>query len=637
MQGFRLPSFKQRRRRTNLTRRFYSVSAVTALVIFCHLLMGNSSTFTYKGESYDQQSIDKYDRGQIVEYTNQDEFCHSWILITGTPLQPTWLLAIAYFVTLVYLFLGIALISDVFMDCIEVITSQTKTIKYNDIDGIEQTMTVSVWNPTIANLTLMALGSSAPEILLSVIETVTNLGKPPGELGPSTIVGSAAFNLMVISAVSIACLPAGTIKYINDLGVFAITATSSIFAYVWLYICLEIWTEGVISLAEAIITFSFFWILLIFAFIADKIRQRQEKNKMNKLGQFNIEDFYHILNAKQKNTNNEESDGGALGDEKKNHAELQKYLKKTFNKDRIEDIDPAEVERMLKPQSVVSERLQYRKSIGKLISGNRKVAVTKGEQNIEELKTAKDEFHKHELNPMIGFRCLHYSVTESSGVLRVIVLNKNPEEKIQFGVRTVDGTANAGVDDDAGDYQKVDEIMTMDPGINQISVPIKIVDDEGIEPDEDFYLELYNPETGERLPGEDTRTTITILDDDKPGIFGFETRAVKVRAKDEKIRLKVMRLDGCDDEVLIKFKTFVPDYLSNPAEPSIDYMPCEGTLTFDSGETMKVIEVAILQKEDTDAERGDVFAVKIFDPKYSNEDKNKAKGIEVPKLGKKHE
>lgn len=49
----------------------------------------------------------------------------------------------------------------------------------------------------------MALGSSAPEILLSVIETIMGLGKCPGELGPSCIVGSAAFNLLVISAVSI--------------------------------------------------------------------------------------------------------------------------------------------------------------------------------------------------------------------------------------------------------------------------------------------------------------------------------------------------------------------------------------------------------------------------------------------------
>jgi solute carrier family 8 (sodium/calcium exchanger) len=62
---------------------------------------------------------------------------------------------------------------------------------------------VNVWNPTVANLTLMALGSSAPEILLNVIETVSALGSKPGELGPSTIVGSAAFNFLVISGISI--------------------------------------------------------------------------------------------------------------------------------------------------------------------------------------------------------------------------------------------------------------------------------------------------------------------------------------------------------------------------------------------------------------------------------------------------
>ena len=54
----------------------------------------------------------------------------------------------------------------------------------------------------MANLTLMALGSSAPEILLSVIEVIGN-SFYTGELGPSTIVGSAAFNLMCISAVCV--------------------------------------------------------------------------------------------------------------------------------------------------------------------------------------------------------------------------------------------------------------------------------------------------------------------------------------------------------------------------------------------------------------------------------------------------
>ena len=46
----------------------------------------------------------------------------------------------------------------------------------------------------------MALGSSAPEILLSVIETF-GAGFRAGDLGPSTIVGSAAFNLFIIIAI----------------------------------------------------------------------------------------------------------------------------------------------------------------------------------------------------------------------------------------------------------------------------------------------------------------------------------------------------------------------------------------------------------------------------------------------------
>lgn len=37
-------------------------------------------------------------------------------------------------------------------------------------NGETSVATVRIWNETVSNLTLMALGSSAPEILLSVIE-----------------------------------------------------------------------------------------------------------------------------------------------------------------------------------------------------------------------------------------------------------------------------------------------------------------------------------------------------------------------------------------------------------------------------------------------------------------------------------
>ncbi len=80
--------------------------------------------------------------------------------------------ALVYLLALVYMFIGVAIISDRFMAAIEVITSQKREIRKKNPDGTISITTVSIWNETVSNLTLMALGSSAPEILLSIIEVV---------------------------------------------------------------------------------------------------------------------------------------------------------------------------------------------------------------------------------------------------------------------------------------------------------------------------------------------------------------------------------------------------------------------------------------------------------------------------------
>lgn len=138
------------------------------------------------------------------------------------------------------------------------------------------------WNPTVANLTLMALGSSAPEIILALYETLMNIDGCPGELGASTIVGSAAFNLLVISGLSIYAVdeecdknperdpktPLG-VKKIYDMGVYAITATSSVLAYVWMFYVLM---DQNVSVVEAWLTFFFFFVLIVMAYAADKYK-----------------------------------------------------------------------------------------------------------------------------------------------------------------------------------------------------------------------------------------------------------------------------------------------------------------------------------------------------------------------------
>lgn len=78
-------------------------------------------------------------------------------------------MAFGMVIMLIYLFIGIQLIADLFMEAIEVITSETKATTITDVKtGIEFTVEQPVWNATIANLSLMALGSSAPEIFIAV-------------------------------------------------------------------------------------------------------------------------------------------------------------------------------------------------------------------------------------------------------------------------------------------------------------------------------------------------------------------------------------------------------------------------------------------------------------------------------------
>lgn len=91
---------------------------------------------------------------------------------------------LVYFIAMCYLFVGVSIVADRFMGAIEVITSKEKEIRIKKANGDVQIVVVRVWNETVANLSLMALGSSAPEILLSIIEVYAK-NFEAGDLGPS--------------------------------------------------------------------------------------------------------------------------------------------------------------------------------------------------------------------------------------------------------------------------------------------------------------------------------------------------------------------------------------------------------------------------------------------------------------------
>ena len=131
------------------------------------------SIYKWNGKEYKSVKVAYYPKGRIVYYGEiYSGVCDEAILLPGTALLPWGFLAVMYGLALIYLFLGISIISDKFMDAIEQITSETVTVIREGEDGTTYEETVDLWNPTVANLSLMALGSSAPEILLAFLETV---------------------------------------------------------------------------------------------------------------------------------------------------------------------------------------------------------------------------------------------------------------------------------------------------------------------------------------------------------------------------------------------------------------------------------------------------------------------------------
>jgi len=317
------------------------------------------------------------------------------------------------------------------MEAIEVITSQTKTVGvFDEKSNTEYYIEKPVWNATIANLTLMALGSSAPEILLSCIGTISTIDQPAPSLGAATIVGSAAFNLLVISAVSIVSVDEP--KKIFDMGVFFTTSVFSLWAYIWLFMCLSVNTPDVVTKNEAWLTLIFFFVLVIIAFMADKynehrvnkaqtegdvlLRQKEDEKKHKK----NL--LRHYAKQHGQGMILEIAQGMKNIDSKKIKESEQREIRELFldvlECKSLSDLSIKDLMKVLEPDTLL-ERFAARKA--NQLGATKDFVEIKGVKGQIENVSAQVE----NANELIGFKCLHYSVTESSGHVELTIVKKN--------------------------------------------------------------------------------------------------------------------------------------------------------------------------------------------------------------------
>lgn len=146
----------------------------------------------------------------------------------------------------------------------------------------------------------------------------------------------------------------------------------------------------------------------------------------------------------------------------------------------------------------------------------------------------------------------------------------------QVRVLTIDAEARAGED-----YEKVDVTLNFKDGEPHQFINVIINDDDNWEPDEDFFAQLYDPVSGAELQGQDTRTRVTIIDDDKPGQICFkETKSIQALASEEFANVVIERKNGSDGIVTVDYTSIELDETDHTATAGVDFEAVKGTLEF---------------------------------------------------------
>ncbi|KAM8878929.1 sodium/calcium exchanger 1a isoform 2-T2 [Spinachia spinachia] len=545
--------------------------------------------------------------------------------------------AAVYFVGLAYMFLGVSIIADRFMASIEVITSQEKQITIKKPDGEKVTATVRVWNETVSNLTLMALGSSAPEILLSVVE-VCGHNFDAGELGPNTIVGSAAFNMFVIIGFCVSVIPEGETRRVKHLRVFFVTAAWSVFAYIWLYLILAVFSPGVVEIWEGLVTLFFFPICVGFAYAADRrllfykyMHKRYRAGKQKGMiieteGEPELPSKVDIeMDGRMLATNREESEFDFKEpDEEEARREVARILKELKQKHPEKDME--QLTELANYQVLTLQqksRAFYRCQATRILTGAGNILK---KHAADQAKRAGrhdicSEVSVNDFSTKVFFDPCNYQCLENCGTVALNVVRRggDPTSAISVDYRTEDGTANAG-----SDYRFTEGTIVFIAGETEKELRIDIIDDDIFEEDEHFLVHLSNvkvisegagldgPKANHQDPlaclGLPCSATVTIFDDDHAGIFTFESPALTVSESVGVMEARVVRTSGARGVVAVPYKT-TEGTAKGGGE---DFEDTHGVLEFENDEILKTIAVRVIDHDEYDKQAS--FYIELQEP-----------------------
>ncbi|MEM9555363.1 MAG: Calx-beta domain-containing protein [Acidobacteriota bacterium] len=190
-----------------------------------------------------------------------------------------------------------------------------------------------------------------------------------------------------------------------------------------------------------------------------------------------------------------------------------------------------------------------------------------------------------------------------------VALDNAPGGTVSVEYMTADGTALANDNDYQPALGQVDFTGPFGSTINE-TIAITIIGDTIPEPDEFFFIDLFNPDVGVVLG--DAQSKVTLLDDDTLGDIEISIEDAVADEGEGKIEFAV-RLDVIPQPPRGGFFVQVDyDTFEGTATDGADFIKESGTLFFTSPGEIQRIPIQV--ENDTLAEPDETLEVKIFNP-----------------------
>lgn len=192
-----------------------------------------------------------------------------------------------------------------------------------------------------------------------------------------------------------------------------------------------------------------------------------------------------------------------------------------------------------------------------------------------------------------------YSVSEDGGSLNVTINRVGGSDgTVSVQYRTLDGASGISSSQTAwagADYTGKNGTITFAPGETSKVISIPITNDNSVEASEYFTVELRNPAGGATL-GAITKGVVTILEDDSSIEFGQSNYVVNESAG--YVTITIVRKGNLSNEASIDL-----NISSGGATAGLDFVkPASPTVTFAAGESVKTVQVQIIDDVFKDAD-----------------------------------